>query len=202
MVLLLLCYLLGAVPWAYLISRLVSGIDIRAVGDGNVGARNVYHQVGKKAGVAVGVLDFVKGTAAVWLARQFGLSEIGVYAAGGAAVLGHDWSPFLRFRGGQGHATTVGVFLSLMPLETAISMAVVALVLLLSRHWELANGIGFACLPLAAWWGDRPFSLILYVGALFPLVGVKKLIDMRRKNRLKLPGSPPLSPGENRHSQM
>lgn len=186
---LVLCYWLGAIPWAYVVSRAVAGVDIRTVGDGNVGALNVYRQVGKGPGLAVGLLDFTKGATAIYLARQWGLSEITTYAAGIAVALGHDWSPFLRFRGGQGFAASVGVLFVLMPRETLLSVALVALALLLTRNWDWSNGIGFAALPFFAGIAGQTWSRLIYLALLLLLVAVKKLLD--RPIRQQLRARPP-----------
>lgn len=118
-------YLLGSIPSAYVITRLVKGKDIRKVGGGNVGARNVFVEVGKVAGIGVGVFDVVKGAGAValatWLLKVEGLEVwstdiawLFVLGAGLAAVAGHIWSVYLKFTGGNGLATTLGVLVMLM----------------------------------------------------------------------------------------
>jgi glycerol-3-phosphate acyltransferase PlsY len=103
-------YLLGSVPSAYIVARFVAGVDIRQVGDGNMGAKNTFETVGKLAGVAVGVADVGKGALAVAIARHFSLSEEVALLSGACAVLGHDFPLFLGFRGGQGMAAMVGIF--------------------------------------------------------------------------------------------
>jgi len=177
-VVLISAFLLGAVPWAYILSRAMAGVDIRTVGDGNVGARNTFKQIGRRSGLVVGVLDFAKGTAIVLFARQLGLDEVWVLAAGMAVVAGHDWSPFLHFRGGQGFAPTAGVLLALMPLETLAGVAVAGIVLAVSRHWNFSQTVGFAFLPVAALWSDNPIRMIVYMAAMFAVVSVKKFVDM------------------------
>ena len=110
----LLGYLLGAVPFALLIGRIV-GVDLRTQGTGNVGAGNLTKLAGLPYGVAAAVFDGLKGLVPVLMARRLGLAE-GVAAAGGvAAVIGHNWSIYLRSRSGRGMATSVGVMVGLAP---------------------------------------------------------------------------------------
>jgi len=112
---LILAYLLGSIPAAYLAGRLIKGIDIRQVGTRNMGAMNVFYQIGFLAGLIVLAVDIGKGTAAIALAFWLGTPDIIVLLAGIAAVLGHSFPVWLRFRGGKGGATTIGVLIFLMP---------------------------------------------------------------------------------------
>ena len=105
-------YLWGGIPTAYLWARLRGGIDIRKYGTGNMGASNVIAHVGRGSGFALGLVDgFVKGTAPVVAANLLGYSEWVQAAAGLGAVVGHNWSPYMRFTGGRGIATSGGVFI-------------------------------------------------------------------------------------------
>jgi glycerol-3-phosphate acyltransferase PlsY len=179
-----LAYLLGSIPSAYIVSRLAAGVDIRMLGDGNVGAKNVYLQVGRVPGAIVGLLDTAKGAAAVLTARWLGLSEIVVLLAGFVAVLAHDWMFPLRFRGGQGQAASVGVVLTLFPRETLLILALTGVLLLVTRNWDLSWSIGFGLLPVLAWLSGRPPRQVLYPVFLFPFIGIKKLIDLPRARKL------------------
>ena len=126
-------YLLGSIPSAYIAARLIRGKDIRQIGGGNVGALNTFQQVGKKTGIAVGIFEVGKGVAAVaiayWLlALPLYEPHLFVLAAGLAAIVGHIWSIYLKFTGGNGLATTIGVLVLLMPQQLLIVLAL-ALVL-------------------------------------------------------------------------
>ncbi len=175
-----LAYILGSIPWGYIVGRLARGIDIRDVGDGNTGAANVFREVGPKAGVAVGLADMSKGMAAVLVAQQAsaGLTPL---VAGVAAVLGHAWPVFAQFRGGRGAATALGVLLSLMPQEVILLSAVAAVPGLLARSPTLALGLLFSPLPLLAWWLDRGGTLVAYSVALPMLVGAKHFLDQAQR---------------------
>ena len=167
-------YLLGSLPFAYWIARYSKGIDPRTVGDGNLGAKNVFLNVGHTEGLLVGLLDIGKGTAAVTLARVFGLDLVALLIVGFVAVLGHNGSLFLHFQGGQGMATTVGVMLALLPRETLLGVLVIALVLAVTRHWDFACGVGLALIPVAAWQWENNSVLALYPIALLPLIGARR----------------------------
>ncbi|MBI2845357.1 MAG: glycerol-3-phosphate acyltransferase [Chloroflexi bacterium] len=178
---LIISFLWGSIPVAYLVARAAAGVDIRMLGDGNVGARNVYLNVGRIPGILVALGDILKGYAAVFTARQLGLSENLVLACGGVAVLAHDFTPFLRFQGGQGMSTSIGVLFFVLPQETITVVFVSAFLLLLLRNWDLSMSLGFALFPLLAWMAGRPSKLILYTIALLPLIGIKKILDLPRR---------------------
>ena len=152
----LLGFLLGSVPFSWILARLVGGLDIRSVGSGNVGATNVARALGYGAGAVALLLDAVKGAGAALLGRALavdGPSEIGALVAGGMAVVGHNFTPFLRFRGGKGVATGAGVFAIVAPQALLASVAVFAVVVGFSRTVSLASLLAAAALPLAAWLG-------------------------------------------------
>ncbi|MBC7105620.1 MAG: glycerol-3-phosphate acyltransferase, partial [Firmicutes bacterium] len=119
----LLAYLIGAVPFGYLVARYVHGIDIRGHGSGNIGATNVWRVLGPVSGAAVLVADVGKGVLAVYLARLLGGTAT-VLAAGIAVLVGHSWSVFLGWRGGKIIATSLGVLLSVAPGVALAGLAV------------------------------------------------------------------------------
>ena len=143
-------YVLGSLPFGYWLPRAVRGIDIRAVGSGNVGASNVWRGCGARLGVAVAVLDIAKGAAAALLGRYLGDELIGVLA-GTAAMAGH-WRPlFLGVgRGGKVVATTGGVVLALAPLAGLCATGVWIVVFLAFRYASLASLVAGLTLPLFA----------------------------------------------------
>jgi len=138
----IIAYLLGSIPLAYIITRLKTGKDIRKLGGGNVGARNVYHEVGLGAAIVVGIFDVGKGIAAVAIAQLIvGDALFLVMAAGLAAVAGHIWSIYLKFTGGNGIATTIGVLSILMTRELLIALAITLLILVITRNPILSVNI-------------------------------------------------------------
>jgi glycerol-3-phosphate acyltransferase PlsY len=167
-------YLVGSIPSAYLIARWRRGIDPRAVGSGNVGASNLRLTVGLWAAIAVAVIDIAKGVVPVWLGLKLGLGVPTAYAAGVAAVVGHDWSVWLNFQGGRGGATTVGAFLVAFP-----PAAVWIMVLVLvggAIHWA-APLHAFAALMVPVWSLalGRPPAVFYLALAMIVLMFVKRL---------------------------
>lgn len=145
-------YLLGSIPAAYIAGRLRKGIDIRQVGSRNMGAMNVFYRVGVVSGLLVLAVDIGKGAAAVLLARWLlDVSQPFVMLAGATAVIGHSFPVWLRFRGGKGGATVIGVLFFLMPWSIPVVLAVFSLLLLLTRFPTLSYGVALLCFPFVAW---------------------------------------------------
>ena len=142
-------YLLGSIPFGYLLVRLRSGRDVRSVGSGNIGATNVVRAAGWSTGVATLILDLAKGMFAVWLAGHFSDGNIRIMMfAGLAAILGHIFRVWLKFSGGKGVATALGVFLMISWTAVAAAVAVFAIVVLFWRYVSLASVSAAAALPL------------------------------------------------------
>ncbi|MDH5696513.1 MAG: glycerol-3-phosphate acyltransferase [Dehalococcoidia bacterium] len=172
-------YFLGSIPCAYIAGRLVKGVDIRQLGGGNVGAVNVMREIGTAAGFTVLFADMAKGALAVLVAQWLGLPLIWVFIVGFIAVVGHNWSVWLRFKGGQGLATTLGILLALVPIEFAISFSIIVIVVLLTSNMRLSVGIGLVFLPLIIWLFGGELSIIAYSIAL-PLFCSLKMIPRLR----------------------
>jgi glycerol-3-phosphate acyltransferase PlsY len=143
-------YLLGSIPFSFLVARR-SGVDVRAVGSGNVGATNVLRSAGKTAGAIAFVLDFLKGAAATWLAREIVGGVAFPSLAAVVAVLGHMHPVWLRFRGGKGVATGAGAFLPLAPLAAAGAIVLFAVVAFATRYVSLASIAGSLSLGVIAY---------------------------------------------------
>jgi glycerol-3-phosphate acyltransferase PlsY len=164
-------FLLGSVPFSFLLARL-GGVDIRSVGSGNVGATNVTRALGWGPGAIALLLDAAKGAAAVLLARLIAPgtgSHAAVLWAGGMAIVGHNFTPFLRFRGGKGVATGLGVFAALAPGPLLLAVACFALTLAVTRMVSLGSIVACAALPCAAYLLEAPrgvVNLALLSGAL------------------------------------
>lgn len=160
-------YLLGSIPFAYILARAVKGIDIRQ--SGNVGTLSVMRDVGTTTGFAVLVLDMGKGSLSVALAQWLGLPAIFVFISGFAAVLGHSWPVYLRFQGGGAIATTLGVLLVLTPREFGISFGIMVLTVLFTSNVRFGAAVGLVFLPFFVWWfgGDTSYIVYLLVLPLF-----------------------------------
>lgn len=172
-----LAFLLGSIPFGLLIAK-AKGIDIRQHGSGNIGATNVFRVVGKKYGLSCLLLDALKGFIPVVVAislihfegmkNPMSIHALATYAqnfnmptaqifqvlTGLCAVLGHNYSPWVGFKGGKGIATSAGVFIALMPAAIVILMVVWLLAFVISRYVSLASIIAAAALPLVTLWGS------------------------------------------------
>ena len=142
-------FLLGSIPTGYLVAR-AKGVDIRQHGSGNIGATNVFRTLGKPLGIFVFVTDALKGFAAVWLAGRFGgASDWAGIIAAVAVIAGHNYTPWLGFKGGKGIATSAGVLLALMPWAVLCIAIVWFVVFKVSRYVSLASISAAAALPVA-----------------------------------------------------
>lgn len=149
---LVLAYLLGAIPFGYLLVKLTTGMDVRAAGSGNIGATNVLRTAGRAAGAATLLLDILKGYASVWLAARLTENSPAWTAAAALAVMaGHAFPVFLRFRGGKAVASCVGAFLYLAPLATAAVVVVWIGIVAVTRYVSLGSVVAAGSLPLAVW---------------------------------------------------
>jgi acyl phosphate:glycerol-3-phosphate acyltransferase len=184
---LLLAFLCGSVPFGVLVAR-ARGVDLRTVGSKNIGAANVTRNLGKKLGALVLVLDAGKGALPVGLASVWSDGWI-PYAAAFAAIAGHCFTPWLRFRGGKGVATTLGVFLVIDPAAIGIAVAVFALVFAVSRIVAVGSLAAAAVLPIAiVALGRSRAEIILAVASLALVLALHRdnLARLRtgRENRL------------------
>ncbi|MDH4291554.1 MAG: glycerol-3-phosphate acyltransferase, partial [Dehalococcoidia bacterium] len=173
-------YLLGSIPTAYIVSRVRKGTDIRTIGSRNMGGANVMREIGTHEGVFVGLFDIAKGAGAILIARALDVSELWVFGTGFAAVVGHNFPLFAGFRGGRGSATVIGIFLVLAPKATLVTLAVVAIPFFASRKFGGAIIIGFALLPLFAWLLEGSLSLVRYALAIDLFMLIRNLPDIRR----------------------
>lgn len=149
---LLVAYLLGSIPFGYLLVRWKTGNDVRASGSGNIGATNVLRTTGRLAGVATLLLDVGKGYLAVWIAGQWtGESPLWMSLAALAVMAGHAYSVFLGFKGGKAVASFVGAFLCLTPFALGMETIVFVVVVAWTRYISLGSIIGAATFPLAVW---------------------------------------------------
>ena len=179
----LLGYLLGSLPFALWITRLVKGVDVRDAGSGHVTTTNTIRQAGWLAGALVLVLDIGKGVLVVWRARHAGLSGWSLALTGSLAVAGHCWPVFAQFRGGMGLATMGGGLLAISPLGFLLALATLILLVLTIRHSARASVVTGLVVPLVLWlFGLR--GDILWLAAFSGLViAVRFTIDWNRKYR-------------------
>ncbi|HXG94476.1 MAG TPA: glycerol-3-phosphate 1-O-acyltransferase PlsY [Blastocatellia bacterium] len=163
-------YLLGSIPFGYLLVKYVftSGEDVRRVGSGGIGATNVTRRAGLKAGLLTYLFDVAKGTVAVMMMRLVANDDyLWIGAAAVAAIVGHIFPVFLKFRGGKGVATGVGVYLALAPLSVITTLALWAAIVYSTRYVSLGSIIATAAVPLWTW---------LYYGLVWPSEHLSALI--------------------------
>jgi len=180
-------YLLGSLPFAWLVGKLLRGIDIRQHGSGNAGATNVFRVMGPGPGCVVAALDVGKGWMAVWVANALSDSPGSAIrlAAALAAMAGHSWPIWLGFRGGKGVLTAAGAFLNLAWLPLACSLAIFGVVFGISRYVSLGSLIGAAALPVmiavipGEWRNPAVFGAGLVVAILITIThipNIKRLV--------------------------
>jgi acyl phosphate:glycerol-3-phosphate acyltransferase len=149
-------YLLGAIPFGYLLVKWKTGADVRASGSGNIGATNVLRTTGRVAGIATLLLDIAKGYLAVWLAgRWTDQDPVWMSVAAIAVMAGHAYPVFLKFKGGKAVASFVGAFVCLTPAALAAVLVVFVAVVAWTRHISMGSIVGAATLPLAVWLIER-----------------------------------------------
>ena len=173
-------YLVGAIPFALLLTRRMGGTDVRRVGSGNVGAANVLRAASMPVAVSVMLLDVGKGCAAVLLARGVGASEAVMAAVAGAAVVGHVFPVWLGFRGGKGVATACGVFCVLAPEATALAVFAFTGVVWLTRYVSLGSMVGAVVLSAAVFFNGEPHAVVVCAVAVAALVLYRHRANMVR----------------------
>lgn len=170
----ILSYLIGSIPTAYIFGKMLKGIDIRQHGSGNIGATNVFRVLGKKPGIAVLLLDILKGVIAVVLVSSLlGLTEVVHYVIMAVMVVcGHNWTVFLKFKGGKGVATSFGVLIGLT-IKIAVIRPVLIWVILIwlvcfltTRIISVSSILAATCLPIIMVLTNQEITII-YLGIMF-----------------------------------
>lgn len=183
-------YLLGSIPFGYLLVRAFRGEDIRLTGSGNIGATNVARSGAKGLGIATLVLDAVKGAVAVWVAFLLADSKLNVCGdfilfpcapawrlmavAALLAVLGHVFPIWLKFKGGKGVATALGVFCVLFPKAILVSLAIFILIVAVTRYVSLGSILGAISFPVAAYFIQKPDGASLVLASAVTLIVIVK----------------------------
>lgn len=188
-------YLIGSIPFSYLVARAVSGKDIRDTGSGNVGATNVVRNAGKKAGALALLLDIAKGWGSVFVARLLvERSQLDPTSGNAAdspafwiglaallAVVGHMYPVWLSFRGGKGVATATGAFLGMSPLALGMAAIVFVIVIIVSRYVSLASIAGAAAVPVMMRFAvHAPYWTVIFSTLIASMVILKHHSNIRR----------------------
>ena len=158
-------YLLGSIPFAYIFTRLTTGKDIRQLGSGNGGAHNVFREAGMKVAVPVAIFDVAKGTAAVFIAYKllelpFFKPDTFVLLAALAVVAGHMWPVYLKFKGGNGLSATFGAVAIIMPWEMLIVIGLLLILGIITRNLVLSINLALLSVPISAWFIDKSWLLV------------------------------------------
>ncbi|MBK8010052.1 MAG: glycerol-3-phosphate 1-O-acyltransferase PlsY [Deltaproteobacteria bacterium] len=164
-------YLVGSVPFGFLLARRFAHVDVRAAGSGNIGATNVARSAGKGLGLLTLLLDALKGAVVVAVAQGVLQAPLPVVAASGfAAVFGHSFSIFMRFRGGKGVATALGVLLAIAPLTVAFAAPAFGVAFLLTRFVSLGSLVAAGAAVAGAATVDRRVPVVWLTAALLALI--------------------------------
>ncbi|GEA15763.1 MAG: acyl phosphate:glycerol-3-phosphate acyltransferase [Moorella sp. (in: firmicutes)] len=177
---LVLAYLIGSVPTAYVVGRYVYGFDIRRRGSGNVGATNALRTMGTFPGLLVLAADTFKGMLAVWLGQAFGGPWLAAFTAM-VAIIGHSWSIFLKFEGGRGVATTAGAVLVMAPSAIFWAVVIWFIIVVFTRYVSLGSIIAAALAPFLMLFFHRPWPYTL-----FTFAGTALIIYRHRPNIKRL----------------
>ncbi len=171
-------YLLGSIPFAYVVTRAFTGKDIRLEGEGNVGTRNAYHVAGPWAGLLVFLLDGGKGAAVCWLARCCASGPLAFCLTAFALMLGHGFPVWLHWRGGKGLGPAIGFFLQIWPCSVVGGFVIFLLARGLIRSFSPAFGVASAAFCLFTLLeGNGPEGLVFIV-CFLSLAGLKRIIDL------------------------
>ena len=181
-ILVVVAYLLGSIPFGYLIVRRKSGADIRETGSGGTGATNVSRRAGKAAGVLTLLLDAAKGRVAVLIAKSVSGDDWVIAVAAIAALVGHIFPVWLGFRGGKGVATGVGIFLVLAPIAVLLSGVVFVAIVALTRYVSLGSIIAAVLIPVFVWLQSVIVSPVLVAA----VVGAALIVFAHRGNIQRL----------------
>lgn len=157
-----IAYLLGAIPNGLIWGKLIWQTDLREHGSHNIGATNAWRTLGKSAGFLIFVLDFLKGFLSVYIASVLVGTPLSMVLAGVLAIVGHSCSIFLKFKGGKGVATGLGVIVMLMPLEALIIFLVWLIIVKISGYVSLGSVIAAALVPLLFYVGGYPLEFIIF----------------------------------------
>ncbi|HET7560173.1 MAG TPA: glycerol-3-phosphate 1-O-acyltransferase PlsY [Limnochordia bacterium] len=172
-------FFLGAVPFGYLIGRL-NGVDVRAKGSGNIGTSNVLRTVGAAAAASVLIFDVFKAAVPVWVAAALGYDQTAAFWAGTAAVLGHTFSPFLRFKGGRGVASTLGVVIAAAPWVAVWCAAIWLVLVALTRFISLGSLVAAAAVPVILLLERAPTGVVAAAVLLFLLILLRHQPNIKR----------------------
>ena len=172
-------YLVGSIPSGLILGKAIWNTDLREHGSHNIGATNAWRTIGKQAGVLIFLCDLLKGVFGVWLGGALSGIPLALVLGGVFAIVGHSWSLFLRFKGGKGVATGLGVILSLMPIPALLIFAIWFVIVKITGYVSLGSIVGAALVPIFAWLFGEPCETIGFgfIAAIFVIYRHKENIQ-------------------------
>jgi len=166
------CYLLGSIPFGYIVGKLFKKVDIRELGSGNIGATNAFRILGPSLASLVLLGDVGKGILSIYLVRFLNIDNLLILTIAGLAVIcGHDWSLFLRFKGGKGIATTFGVVFALNPIISVLALTVWGIVVITTRYVSLSSVSAVISIFIFAILFKQPYEYIIF-SAIILILGI------------------------------
>ena len=178
--LILLCYFIGSIPFGYIIVKLISHIDIRTVGSGNIGATNAGRVLGKWGFITVFILDFLKGFIPLFLIKNYYGENYVLLLAALFIILGHMFTIFLKFKGGKGVATGLGIFTAIDPLATLIGIIIFAIAALLSKMVSFSSILASIGVAAYLWISNRWTALNVIVTVIVLLIIYRHKENIKR----------------------
>lgn len=168
------CYLLGSIPFGYIVGKLFKKVDIREYGSGNIGASNALRILGPSLASFVVIGDIGKGIFSIYLAQHFNIDNLLILTITGLAVIcGHDWSLFLGFKGGKGIATTIGVVFAFNPIIALLAVTVWVIVIIITRYTSLSSIFALISIFVFTILFKQPYEYIAF-GAIILILGIFK----------------------------
>ena len=179
------CYLLGSVPFGYIVGKLFKKVDIREYGSGNIGANNALRILGPLLASLVVLGDIGKGILSIYLVQYLNIDSLLILIIAGLAVIfGHDWSIFLGFKGGKGIATTFGVVFALNPTISFLALLVWGIVVITTRYVSLASIFAVISIFILTILFKQPYEYIIF-GAIILVLGIFKHKDNIKRLKSK-----------------
>ncbi len=186
----LMGYLLGSLPFAYIITRLSIGKDIRFEGDGNAGTRNVLRVAGPLPGLCTAILDVGKGAAAYWVGHKWGSGDMVLYLTGFALMLGHGFPLWLGWRGGKGLACASGFLLQMWPYSVLAGLIILLTARTLMRNFDLAFAVAAAAFFSLTFVEGSDLVHSIFAVLFLGMAGGKKVLDLPHERAVLAKGGP------------
>lgn len=175
------CYLLGSIPFGYIVSKLFKKVDIRELGSGNIGASNAFRILGPSLASLILIGDIGKGILSIYLVRYFNIDNLLILTIAGLVVIcGHDWSLFLGFKGGKGIATTFGVVFALNPTISILAVTIWVIVLIITKYTSLSSILAMISILVFTILFKQPYEYIVFSAIIIVLSIFKHKENIKR----------------------